>query len=102
MNFLPKISSIPFIEENKENNFLFNYLEYKWASLNCKIFDFVSKRKLKKLINENNYKEILKTIIDYEKISGVTYDTENIKNFAIYNLINNEFNNLKFSEKIKF
>jgi hypothetical protein len=53
------------------------------------------------LINENNYKEILKTIIDYEEISGVTHETENIKNFAVYNLMNNEFTNLNFSGKLK-
>jgi hypothetical protein len=97
---LPRISSSPIINEDKEINAFIYYIELKWASINCMIFDYVTKRKLKKLIIENNYREMFSTIVNYENISGRTRHTENIKNFAIYNIINNDFTNSKILERI--
>jgi hypothetical protein len=76
------------------------YLELKWSSINCRVFDYIFKRRIKKSINDNNFREVYCSIINYENISGRTRHTEDIKNYAIYNIINYDFSNSGIFEKI--
>jgi hypothetical protein len=64
------------------------------------LFDRVQKRKLKSNVNNDNYKMIYEIILNYEKIAGTSDVTKKIKNYSIYNMINNEFINTKLLEKI--
>jgi len=60
----------------------------------------MQKRKLKSAINSDNYKNIYELILNYERVAGTSAITKKIKNYSIYNMINNEFINSKILEKI--
>jgi len=49
-------------------------------------------------MNED-YCEIYYIIVNYERTAGINSTTKNIKRYAIFNIINNEFLNIKILEK---
>lgn len=71
----------------------------KWAQFNCYLFDSIQRRKLKQAILHEDYRTIYNHIITYEHKIGTSKYTEKIKKYAIFNLINNEFINVKILEK---
>jgi len=67
--------------------------------MNIKIYDYLQKRKLKNAITCQDYHKIYYTIINYERIAGMNFITENIKKYSIFKIINNEFVNSKIFDK---
>ncbi len=71
-----------------------------WISLNVNIFDSIQKRKLRKAILNEDFDKIYELIVNYERFAGSNDMTRKIKNYSIYNMINNKFINSTIMGKI--
>lgn len=82
------------------NNKFSDFCKNRWIYLNVKIFDSIQKRKLRKAILNEDYRKTYDIIVNYEKFAGATNLTKKIKNYSIYNMINDKFINSTLLEKI--
>ena len=76
------------------------YSKELWIHLNVKLFDTIQKKKLRKAIEDEDYKRTYELIVNYEKFAGESNVTKKIKNYSIYNMINNKFINSTILEKL--
>jgi len=94
-----KLCSVPTIPQSRDEDDFKYQIKKKWMELNAKIFDKLKIRKLRFAILNDDFQEVYHLINEYERISGIGRFTTNIKRYAIFNIINNNFINKHLIDK---
>lgn len=97
---MENLKSKPKETETISNSKISKFIKERWINLNVKLFDCIQKRKLRKAILNDNYNKIYELILNYEKIAGPNEESQNIKDYAKYNMINENFINSAIMQKI--
>lgn len=95
-----KLSSNPRIPKIENENNIHYWVTKSWYGLNTKIFVCLQKRKIRQAILNNDFQETYKITTNFESISGRSKLTKNIKNYAAFKIIKNNFINENIEKRI--